>query len=113
MGHRESKILKLQVKLIALLIIALPLSANTFTVKAGGGGNYTTVQACATAMAPGDTCTVYAGTYNENVTVPAGTAGNYKTLNVNGSDVVSVTSFTVGSHTKLVGNCTAPASVGT
>ena len=46
------------------------------------------------AMSAGDTCTVYAGTYHENVTVPAGTAGNYKTITVNGSDVVNV-SFAV------------------
>jgi len=96
-----------------VLLLAVSANGANLTVKSGGGANFTTIQACATAMAPGDTCTVYAGTYNENVTVPAGTAGNYKTLNVNGSDVVSVTSFTVGSHTKLVGNCTAPASVGT
>ena len=61
-------------------------------------------------MSPGDTCTVYAGTYNENVTVPAGTAGNYKTITVNGSDVVTVLGFTLNSHTKLIGNCTAPGS---
>lgn len=56
-------------------------------------------------MSPGDTTTVFAGTYNENVTVSAGTAGNYKTITVNGSDIVSVFSFTLGSHTKLIGNC--------
>jgi hypothetical protein len=64
-------------------------------------------------MSAGDTCTVYAGTYNENVTVPAGTAGNYKTINVNGSDVVTVLGFTLNSHTKLIGNCTAPAAINT
>src|SRR6266849_4003836 len=91
-------------------VLLLAVSANgangaNLTVKSGGGGNFATIQACATAMAPGDTCTVYAGTYNENVTVPAGTAGNYKTITVNGTDVVQVKGFTLGSHTKLVGNC--------
>ena len=74
-----------------ILVLAVSASAANYTVKSGGGGNYSTIQSCASAMSPGDTCTVYAGTYNENVTVSAGTAGNYKTVTVNGSDVVSVT----------------------
>ena len=101
---------------VLLLLLSAPVFAwsTTYTVKAGGGGNYTTIQACATAMAPGDTCTVYAGTYNEHVTVPAGTAGNYKTITVNGSDVVTVQSFTLGSHTKLIGNCSStPSAINT
>src|ERR1700723_1427282 len=89
-----------------VLLLAVSANAADLTVKSGGGGNYTTIQSCAAAMSAGDTCTVYAGTYNENVTVPAGTAGNYKTITVNGSDVVSVLGFTLNSHTKLIGNCT-------
>ena len=94
-------------KLLLILVILAPIAvqATNYTVKAGGGGSYTTIQACATAMGAGDTCTVYAGTYNENVTVSSGSAGNYKTLTVNGSDIVSVLSFTLGSHIKLIGNC--------
>jgi hypothetical protein len=56
-------------------------------------------------MSAGDTCTVYAGTYSESPSVPAGTTGNYKTITVNGSDVVSVLGFTLNSHTKLIGSC--------
>jgi hypothetical protein len=56
-------------------------------------------------MSAGDTCTVYAGMYKESVTVPAGASGNYKTITVNGSDVVSVLGFTLNSHTQLIGNC--------
>src|SRR5438552_2763784 len=54
---------------IFLLVISAAASATgtNYTVQAGGGGNYTTIQACATAMSSGDTCTVYAGTYNEFV----------------------------------------------
>lgn len=88
-----------------VLLLAVSANGANLTVKSGGGGNFTTIQACATAMAPGDSCTVYAGTYNENVSVPAGTAGNYKTITVNGSDVVTVLGFTLNSHTKLIGNC--------
>jgi hypothetical protein len=86
-----------------ILFLAVSLDAATYTVKAGGGGDYTTIQACATAMAAGDTCTVYAGTYSENVTVTDGTVGNYKTMNVNGADAVYVLSFTISSHNKIVG----------
>jgi len=95
-----------------VLLLAISANGANLTVKSGGGGNFATIQACATAMSPGDTCTVYAGTYNENVTIPAGTAGNYKTVTVNGSDVVTVQGFTLNSHTKLIGNCTAPAAAG-
>jgi len=97
-----------------VLLLAPSARASNFTVKAAGGGDYTTIQACATAMAAGDTCTVYAGTYSENVTVTAGSTGNYKTLTVNGSDVVTVKSFTLNSHTKLIGNCTSvPSAINT
>jgi hypothetical protein len=95
-----------------LLLIATSAVAVTKTVKAGGGGDFTTIQACATAMASGDTCTVYAGTYAENVTVTAGGVASYKTFNVNGSDVVNVYSFTLNSHTKVIGNCSQPAAIG-
>jgi parallel beta-helix repeat protein len=57
---------------------------------------------------------VYAGTYNEHVTVTAGAAGAYKTLQVNGTDAVYVYDFTLNSHTKVSGfkiqNPSAPAS---
>jgi hypothetical protein len=94
--------------LLAVLVLWLiPLLATTvgtnYTVKSGGGGNFATIQACATAMAAGDTCTVYAGTYNENVTVTGGTAGTYKILTVNPGDTVYVYSFTINSHVKVNG----------
>jgi hypothetical protein len=95
----------LQIELLAMiccLFMAASVHAATYTVKAGGG-NYTTIQACATAMAAGDTCTVFAGTYNENVSVSAGTAGNYKTMTVNTGDTVNVLSFTISSHVKING----------
>src|SRR5437016_9196767 len=110
------------IKCIALSIffafLFLPSYANASctgspncTVKSGGGGNFTTIQACATAMANGDTCTVFAGTYAEHVTVTAGGVGAYKTLNVNASDVVNVLDFTINSHVKIVGfHITNPSS---
>jgi hypothetical protein len=86
-----------------ILVLAVSAGAANYTVKSGGGGNYSTIQACATAMSAGDTCTVYAGTYNENVTISAGTAGNYKTLTVNSHDTVYVQSSTINSHVKING----------
>src|SRR5258708_37611810 len=113
MSRLDLRIVTLAMQTICcVLLLAVSASGANLTVKSGGGGNYTTIQACATAMSPGDTCTVYAGTYNENVTIPAGTAGNYKTITVNGSDVVTVNSVTLGPHTKLVGNCTPGAAAG-
>jgi parallel beta-helix repeat protein len=94
-----------------ILVLAVSASAADYTVKAGGGGNYSTIQACATAMSAGDTCTVFAGTYNERVTLSAGSAGNYKTITVNGSDVVTVQGFSIASYSKIIGNC--PALQGT
>jgi hypothetical protein len=96
--------MKTMIKTIwCILLVAVSASAANYTVKSGGGGNYTTIQACATAMSAGDTCTVYAGTYNENVTVSAGSAGSYKTLAVNPGDTVNVYSFTINSHVKVNG----------
>jgi hypothetical protein len=74
------------------------LEATTYTVKTGGGGNYTTIQACANVAVAGDTCVVYAGTYSETVTpANSGTAGNSITYAVNPGDCVTVTGFSLGS----------------
>jgi hypothetical protein len=86
-----------------ILVLAVSAAAANYTVKSDGGGNYTTIQACATAMSAGDTCTVYAGTYNENVTVSAGGVGSYKTLTVNPGDTVTMQGFTINSHVKVNG----------
>jgi hypothetical protein len=103
----------LQLTLIHLL--ALPVFSANYTVKAGGGGNYTTIGACISAMTGGDTCTVYAGTYNETPTLSAGTgSGTYNVLTVNSGDTVYVLGFTAASHTKINGfqiqNPSSPSS---
>lgn len=102
-----------------LLLASCLLSATNYTVKAGGGGSFTTMAACASQMSTNgtsvsDTCTVFAGTYAETVTIPSGSTGNYKIFNVNGSDVVNVLGFTAASHTKIIGfqisNTSSPGS---
>src|SRR5260370_3048662 len=96
--------MKLRLFLAAITIgLFIPsVNATTYAVKAGGGGNFTTIQACATAMAAGDTCTVYAGTYNEIVTVPAGTMGNYKTPTPERTGLVEMLAFTAPCPTKQI-----------
>lgn len=71
------------------------LKAATYTVIAGGGGTYTTIQACVNAAVAGDTCEVYAGTYVENVTsVRAGTNDATRiTIRNHTGDTPAVTSF--------------------
>ena len=85
-----------------LLALTFPLLATNYTVKPSGG-NYTTVQACATAMAAGDTCTVFAGTYPETVTVSAGSTGSPKTLTVNSGDTAIVRGFIINSYVTING----------
>ena len=92
--------------IVAFVGLLLPcgLHATTHTVKAGGGGNYTTIQACANATVAGDTCTVYAGTYNEVVTLSHSGTGTGDvctsciTFRVNPGDTVSLYGFTVAAN---------------
>ena len=105
MGRLNSRIDTLAMQTIwCIFLLAISAAASTtgtnYTVKADGGGNYTTIQACASAMSAGDTCTVYAGTYSESPNIPAGTAGNYKTITVNGKTLHYTA--TVGTSSRLV-----------
>jgi hypothetical protein len=90
------------VRLSALALTALlaaPAAAASYTVKAGGGGDYATVQACADAAAAGDTCTVFAGTYDETVAPPtSGTAASPILFQANAGDVVTVRGFDLGNR---------------
>lgn len=95
-----------------LLILLLPAAAfaqcTGSPCQVGAGQTYTTIGACLSAANAGQTCNVHAGTYTENPSIPAGTVGNYITLQANGSDTVTINgAVTLHSHTKGVGNCTA------
>jgi len=46
---------------------ALILPLGEKTVKQDGTGNFTTISSCVATASPGDTCTVYSGTYHETV----------------------------------------------
>jgi hypothetical protein len=82
-----------------ILVLAVSASAANYTVKSGGGGNYTTIQACANAVSAGDTCTVYAGTYNEYVTLSrSGSSTNPIVLTVNAGDKAQVFGFAVSAN---------------
>ena len=66
-----------------------PAFAATYSVVAGGGGDFSTIQACADAVAPGDTCDVHAGTYDERVAVSIpGTAALPIVFRANGDAIV-------------------------
>jgi nitrous oxidase accessory protein len=51
------------------LLLAGGANAATLTVNASGGADYTRIQDAVNAASNGDTITVAAGTYNENVVV--------------------------------------------
>ena len=53
---------------MTLLLLVLPASAADFTVRTDGTGDYSRLQACANAVAPGDRCVV-TGSFDERVRV--------------------------------------------
>jgi hypothetical protein len=99
--------------LLGLLILFLPAfraGATTYTVKAGGGGDFTTIQSCAREAEAGDTCVVYAGTYDETPSLKnSGTAGKPITFLVKSGDCVKVKGFDLNSVSYVtVGTPNAP-----
>lgn len=92
---KRKQSLLLSVMLFCLTGTSLAEAAN-YTVKAGGGGNFTAIQACADAAVAGDTCTVFAGRYPEYVSLPtSGRAGDPITFQVNPGDLVVMRGFTI------------------
>jgi hypothetical protein len=88
----------LLLSLSILLLSLVPSEAATYSVKSGGGGDYTTIQACANAAVAGDTCVVYAGTYDETPSLKtSGSPGSPITFAVNSGDCVTVTGFNLRS----------------
>ena len=89
---------RLLLGLLVLLLLAVRVEATTYTVKAGGGGDFSTIQACAREAEAGDTCVVYAGRYDETPSLKnSGSPGNPITFLVNSGDCVTVTGFNLNS----------------
>jgi len=90
-------------------ILALTVTSWACTTGASGncevgsGKTYSTISSCLSAMSAGQTCMVFAGTYNESPRISAGTAGNYNTLTVNPGDTATILGVTLNSHTKVNG----------
>jgi len=81
---------------VFLVLLAVPAHAANYTVRAGGGGDFATIQACADAAQAGDTCEVDAGTYDEVVTVPrSGSPGSPITFRAHAGDTVVVKAFVI------------------
>lgn len=80
------------------------LAAPTGTVKeviAGGGGDFTTISACASAAQPGWTCEVHAGSYDEKVNVSqSGSSGS--PIIFEAYDAVKVAAFYFSSSVSYV-----------
>jgi hypothetical protein len=93
MRHKQ-----LLLSLSILLLSGFRAEAAIYTVKAGGGGDYTTIQACAKVAEAGDACVVYAGAYDETPSLKnSGAAGNPITFSVHSGDCVKVTGFNLNS----------------
>lgn len=80
---------KLFIVIGSLASIVQDAHSLTYTVRPGSGGNFTTIQACANVAQPGDTCTVFDGTYDEHVVTKAsGTTNNYISFKASGKVVM-------------------------
>lgn len=87
---------------LSMVFLGLRAEAVTYTVKAGGGGNFSTISACSAAAVAGDTCTVFAGTYAGWTQTSSGTAGSPITFIANTGDTVTVTSsITLSGHSYI------------
>jgi hypothetical protein len=78
--------------LFNVILLGFRAEASSYTVKAGGGGNYTSISACAAAAVAGDSCTVYAGSYGGWTQPTSGSAGKTITFTANSGDTVTITS---------------------
>ena len=93
---------QLLLSLLIALLPSVPAVAATYAVKAGGGGNFTTIQACSNVAVAGDTCQVYAGTYAGWTQSTNGSSGNPITFTINSGDIVTLTSTVNLTNTKFI-----------
>jgi hypothetical protein len=91
MKHERSILLLPLLVLLSLTFAGPRAQATTYAVKAGGGGNYTSISSCAAVAVAGDTCTVYAGSYSGWTQPTNGSAGKPITFQANPGDTVTIT----------------------
>ncbi len=121
---KKASLIAISILLISSFCISvsiLPRNASAATLYVGGGGpgNYTTIQDAINTANPGDTVYVFAGTYNEQISIgiPLSLQGESRdTTTINGgvssyvvnvtADWVNITGFTVR------GNWSTPYNVG-
>ena len=77
MQHKRNHLVRFAAAFASLLLLADEAGAQgrTYRVRKDGSGDFTTINACVSAMAGGDTCLVGPGSYQERVRFPAGKSG--------------------------------------
>ena len=81
---------------VCLALLPHVVSAADYTVNTNGSGSFTTIQACANAVHPGDTCVVHAGAYPEHPqTSRGGTADKYITIKAATGAIVITKGFRI------------------
>ena len=80
---------------LLVLLMGRSTLAAEYTVRADGAGSFPTIQACANAALPGDTCLVQAGTYPEHVKTAAGGTGDDNRVTFKAQGVVTMRGFEV------------------
>jgi hypothetical protein len=105
------QIRRLLLSLLILVLSAIRAEATNYTVKAAGSGSYSSIGACAAVAVAGDTCVIFAGSYNETVTpANSGSSGSPVTFATNPGDSVTVAGFNLGalSYITIQGSAAAP-----
>lgn len=86
-----------------ILFAALFAHAATYTVAASGG-DYATIQACASVVNPGDVCLVYEGNYPERTTASRGGTGPTNLVTFKAQGTVTTQGFSVtGNYIRIEG----------
>lgn len=82
--------------IVALALAPLaPARAADYTVNPDASGNFASIQACADAARPGDTCIVYPGIYNEHVKTVTGGTGESSRITFTARGQVTMQGFDI------------------
>ena len=73
-----------------------PVSINNiYNVKQDGTGSFTTIQACANVVKPGETCLVHTGIYDERINTISGGNGENSRIIFKTQGIVTVKGFNI------------------